>query len=106
MKQECGPPMTGLDVIDCVKSLITGSTLITAMNRFHHSNSKLTAREFSITWYISFMRRDNKKLENRRGERQHQLRKDWTTLENFVTLYERVYAAMVGAKLATNMEKS
>ena len=38
MKQECGQPMTRLDVIDCAKSLITGSTLVTAMNRFHHSN--------------------------------------------------------------------
>ena len=36
MKQECGQPMTRLDIIDFVNSLITGSTLLTAMNLFHH----------------------------------------------------------------------
>ena len=40
MKQECGQPMTRHDVIDCANSLITGSTLVTAINRFHQSNSK------------------------------------------------------------------
>ena len=44
MKQECGQPMTQLDVIDCAKSLITGSTLVTSTNRFHQSNSKSSAR--------------------------------------------------------------
>ena len=46
------------------------------------------------------MRRKNNKLENRRGERQHQLRKYWMTNENFVTVYDRVYAEMMGAKVA------
>ena len=44
IKQECGHPMTRLDVIDCVDSLITGSTLVTGMNHFHQSNSKSPAR--------------------------------------------------------------
>ena len=38
MKQEYGHPMTRLDVIDSANPLITRSTLVTAMNRFHHSN--------------------------------------------------------------------
>ena len=38
MNQECGHTMTRLDVIDCANSLITVSTLVTAMNRFHQSN--------------------------------------------------------------------
>ena len=52
------------------------------------------------------MRRNNKKLENRRGERQHKLRKYWTAHENFLAVYDRVYAAMVDAKLATPMDES
>ena len=40
MKQDCGKPMTRLEVIDCVNSLITGSTLVTATNSFHHLNYK------------------------------------------------------------------
>ena len=44
MKQECGQPITRLDFIDCAKYLITGSTLVTAMNRFHRSNSKSPAK--------------------------------------------------------------
>ena len=51
------------------------------------------------------MRIKNNKLENIRGERQHQLRKYWTTHENFVTMYDRVYAAMVDAKVATPTKK-
>ena len=52
------------------------------------------------------MRRNKNNIEHRRGERQHQLIKDWTTDENFVTMYERVYDAMVYSKLATPLEKS
>ena len=51
------------------------------------------------------MIRNKDQLENRRGEIQHQLRKDWTTHENFVTMYDRVYAAMVGVKVATPLDK-
>ena len=51
------------------------------------------------------MKRNNNKLENRRGERQHQLIKYWTTHENFVTMYDRVYATMVDAKVATPLGK-
>ena len=57
MKQEFGQTMIRLDVIDCVDSLITGSTLVTAMNRFHHSNSKSPARDLGKTWYRNFMRK-------------------------------------------------
>ena len=106
MKQECGQPMNRLDVIYCANSLINGSTLVTAMNCFHQPNSKLPAREFGLTWYRKFTRRKNNKLENIRGERQHQLRKDWTTHETFVTMYYRVYAAMVDAKVATPLDES
>ena len=52
------------------------------------------------------MRRNNNKIENRRGERKHQLQKYWMTHENFVTMYDRVYATMVDAKVATPMEES
>ena len=51
------------------------------------------------------MRRNNNKLEIRRGERQYQLRNDWTTPEKFVIMYDRVYAEMVDAKVATPIEK-
>ena len=44
MNQDCGQTMTWLDVINCENSLITGSTLVTTMNRFRHSNSKSPAR--------------------------------------------------------------
>ena len=71
MYQECGQPMNRLDVIDFSNSLITGSTLVTAMNCFHHSNSKPPAGKFGLTWYRNFMRRKNNKIENIRGERQH-----------------------------------
>ena len=50
------------------------------------------------------MRRNTQQLENRRGERQHQLRKYWTTHENFVNMYDRVYAAIVDAKVTTPLE--
>ena len=46
MNQECGQPMTRLDVIYWDNSLITGSTLVTAMNIFHRSNSEYPAIEF------------------------------------------------------------
>ena len=106
MKQEYGHLINRLDVIDCKKSLITGSTLVTAMHCFHHYNSKSPSREFGIIWYRNFMRRNNNKLENRRGERQNKLRKYWTAHENFFTMYDRVYDAMVDAKLATPMDES
>ena len=106
IKQECGQAMTRLDVIDCANSLITGSTLVTAMNCFCQSNSKSPAREFGLTWYRNFMKRNKNKIENRRGERQLQLRKNWTTHENFVTMYDHVYSAMVDAKVATLLDES
>ena len=52
------------------------------------------------------MRIKNNKLENRRGERQHKLRKYWTTHESFVSMYDRVYAAIVDAKVDTPMDES
>ena len=52
------------------------------------------------------MRRNNNRLENRRGERQHKLRKYSTTNENFVTMYDRVYDAMVDAKVDKPREES
>ena len=64
MNQESGQTMTQFDVIDCSNSLITVSTLVTAMNFFHQSNSKSPTREFGITWHRN--RRKNL-LENRRG---------------------------------------
>ena len=45
-------------------------------------------------------------LENRRGERQHKLRKDWTTHVNFVTMYNPVYVAMLDSKVAISLDKS
>ena len=98
--------MTQSDVIYCDNSLITVSTLVTEMNRFHKSDSKSPTREFFLTWYRKFMRRNKNKIENRRGERQHQLRQDWMTHENFVTMYDHIYAAMVDAKVATPLDKS
>ena len=106
MKQECGQPMTRFDVIGCANSLITGSNLVTAMNRFHQSNSKQPTREFVLTWYRNFTRRNQNKIENRRGERQHKPRKDRTTDEKFFTMYDCVYAAMVDEKVDTPMDKS
>ena len=58
MKQECGQKMTRHDVIDCANSLITGSTLVTTTNHFHQSNSRSPKREFGLTWYKNFMRRN------------------------------------------------
>ena len=52
------------------------------------------------------MRRNKYQLENTRGERQHHLRKYWTTHEHFVTMYDRVYAAIVDAKIATPLDES
>ena len=52
------------------------------------------------------MRRKKYQSESRRGERQHKLRKYWTTHENFITMYDLVYAAMVDTKLATLLEES
>ena len=52
------------------------------------------------------MRRNKNKIENRRGERQHQLRKYWTTHENFVIMYDHVYASMLDAKVATPLYES
>ena len=52
------------------------------------------------------MRRNNNKLENRRGERQHQLIKYGMTHENFVTMYDCVYATMVDAEVAAPLEES
>ena len=55
MKQYCSQTMTRHDVIDCASSLVTGSTLITAMNILHQSNSKSLEIEFCLTWYRNFM---------------------------------------------------
>ena len=52
------------------------------------------------------MIRNNNNLENITGERQHQLRKYCMTHENFVTMCDRVYAAMMDTKVATPMEKT
>ena len=51
------------------------------------------------------MGRNKSNLENRRGERQYQPRKYWTTHENFVTMYDCVYAAMVVEKVATPLDE-
>ena len=56
MSQECGQPMNRFDVIDCSNSLITVSTLVTAMNCFHKYNSKFPTRSIGLTWYRNFMR--------------------------------------------------
>ena len=103
MKQECGQPVTRHVVIDCAKSLITGSTLVTTIVCFHQSNSKNSTREFGITWYRSFMRRNRDQLEIRGGERQHKIRTDWTAHEKFVTMYDLAYTAMVDEKVATTL---
>ena len=55
--------------------------------------------------YGKSIRRNKNKLENRRGERQHELRKYWTTHQNFDTMYGHLYVAMVDAKVATPMYK-
>ena len=55
MKQECGKSMTWHDVIDCAKSLIAGSTLVTVMNLFHQFDSKYSPRESVLICY-SFVR--------------------------------------------------
>ena len=49
--------------------------------------------------------RNRYQLENIRIKRQHYLRKDCTTHENFVTMYDYVYGTMVYAKLAAPLEK-
>ena len=52
------------------------------------------------------MRINNNKPEIRRDERQHQLRKYWTTHEKFATMYDCVYAAMVDEKVSTPLDES
>ena len=76
------------------------------MNHFHQSNSKTPTRESGITWYRKFTIRNKNKIENRRGETQHQIRKYWTTHENFVTMYDRVHAEILDAKVTTPLEES
>ena len=39
INQDCGQTMTRNDVTDCATYLITGSTLVTAMNHFYQYNS-------------------------------------------------------------------
>ena len=51
------------------------------------------------------MRGNKYKLETRKGKRQHQLRKYWTTHETFVTMYGRLYAAIMDEKVATPQEE-
>ena len=50
------------------------------------------------------MRRNKNSIENIRGERKHQLRKYWTTYEKVSTMYDRLYYATVGAKVAALMD--
>ena len=50
------------------------------------------------------MKRNKDQLENRRGDRQHQLRKYWMTHEKIITMYDRLYAAIVDAKVATPLD--
>ena len=50
------------------------------------------------------MGRNRNQLENRRGERKHQLRRYWKTYENFVAMYDHVYDEMVDSKLATPLD--
>ena len=78
---------------------------MTEINCFRQSISKSLTREFGLTWYRNFIIRNKDQLESRRGEIKHKLRKDWTTHENFFTMYDRIYAAMVDAKVATPLEK-
>ena len=98
--------MTRFDVIDCDNSLINGSTLVTTMNYFHKSNSKLPTVEFFLTLYRNFIRRNKDQLESIIGERQHKLRKYWTAHENFITMYDREYDVMVNSEVANSLEKS
>ena len=98
--------MTRLDIIDCANSLITGSNLANEMNCFHQSNSKSPARGFGLTLYRNFMITNKIKVKIRKGEKQHQLRKYWTTHENFVIMYYQVYSAMVDAKVSSPLDLS
>ena len=106
MKQEFGHPTTLYYFIDCANSFIAVLTLLTTINCFNLSNSKPPTKESGLTWYRNFMRRRKYQLESQRSKRKHKLIEYWKTPKNFIYMYDRVYAAMVDAKVATLMDES
>ena len=49
-----------------------------------------------------FMKRHKHELKSKKGKMFPQSRSDWCTYENFVDMYDRLYAAMSDSKVAKN----
>jgi regulation of enolase protein 1 (concanavalin A-like superfamily) len=57
------------------------------------------------TTYYCFLKRNGHALVSKRGEKFAANRSDWSTYENFATMYDGVYDEMVAAGVAKRLDE-
>ena len=97
--------MTKTDIILLTQEIIAGTIyeekLINCKEVRKINNKKSLLGD---AWFRGFMKRNKDKLKRSRVKVKDNKRHSWCTYENFVNMYDRVYEAMVDAKVAEYCE--
>ena len=86
-KQDIGEPMDKEETIDLANSMIMGSKLQAAVEKHHQISQVQPTRLLGDQWYANYKRRHKEVLDTGKGTRQHSVRREWCTYQNFEDMY-------------------
>ena len=102
----CRQPLTTSEGLVLVNSLIKGTKYETMVSEFQTKNcggtikNTTTKGEVGESYWSAFMKRNQHRIVNKRGEKFASSRADWSTYENFEKMYDHIYDEMVSAGIA------
>jgi len=97
----CRQPLTTSEGLVLVNSLIKGTKYETMVSEFQTKNcggtikNTTTKGEVGESYWSAFMKRNQHRIVNKRGEKFASSRADWSTYENFEKMYDHIYDEMV-----------
>jgi hypothetical protein len=88
-----------------LKGTFTKKEVIAFKARYSHGDKNAEAAELGKGYYYGFLKRNGQKLVSKRGEKFAANRADWSTYNNFATMYDGISDKMVAAGAAEHLDE-
>ena len=99
--RQCLTPSKGLMLVN---SLIAGTRIQSELVAWKRNNTPNFTGTLGPGYWQNFMKRNKHKIVGKRGQKYELSRQNWTTYNNFVSMYNHIIDELVHAKLAVKLE--
>ena len=99
--RQCLTPSKGLMLVN---SLITGTRIQSELVAWKRNNTPNFTGTLGPGYWQNFMKRNKHKIVGKRGQKYELSRQNWTTYNNFVSMYNHIIDELVHANLAVKLE--